>query len=83
MKIARLFSGEYPGVIVASVPRAAATGMFRHLLLGGDNDRMRQAVEDEVVERAVPAGDTAYIFLALWGVTDAGAGRYACGVLKA
>jgi len=31
---------------------------------------------------AVPAGDAAHIFLALWDVTDAGAGRHvACGVL--
>jgi hypothetical protein len=34
--------------------------------------------------RAVPAGDAAHLFLALWGVTDAGAGRHdacACGGL--
>jgi hypothetical protein len=35
-----------------------------------------QAVEDEVVKRAAPAGDAAHIFLALWGVTAAGAGRH-------
>jgi hypothetical protein len=34
--------------------------------------------------RAAPVGDAAHRFLALWGVTDAGAGRHdacACGGL--
>ena len=34
--------------------------------------------------RATPTGDAVHIFPALWGVTDAGAGRYdacACGGL--
>jgi len=52
------------------------------LLLGGHDDRMRQAVEDEVARERSRPGDAAHIFLALWGVTDAGAGRHvACGGL--
>jgi hypothetical protein len=56
--------------------------MMSAMLLGGHDDRRRQAVDDEGAEHAVPAGDAAPIFLALWDVTAAGAGRYvACGVL--
>jgi hypothetical protein len=49
---------------------------------GGHDDRLRQAVADEVARERSRPGDAAHICPALWGVTDAGAGRYvACGGL--
>jgi len=58
--------------------RDQCTGMRR-----AQEDRMRHAVEDEVVKRAALAGDAAHSLPALWGVTDAGAGCHvACCVLK-
>lgn len=56
--------------------------MFRQWLLGGHDDRLRQAVEDEVAREGARPGDAVHIFPALWSVTDAGAGRHvACAGL--
>ena len=56
--------------------------IFRQWLLGGHDDRLRQAVEDEAARERSRPGDAAHICPELWGVTDAGAGRYvACGGL--